>query len=85
MRDAQPRTLRRAADDHAERVRERLAERYATEVDLRTRLDLPTPPAGRPKRPTEPAGSVKGRMLVDYEQLLLEWDWAFNAYLVEGR
>jgi len=75
----------RYAGQELGRVRERLAERYATEVDLRTRLDLPTPPAGRPKRPTEPAGSVKGRMLVDYEQLLLEWDWAFNAYLVEGR
>lgn len=81
VRDADRRTRRREADDHAERVRERLAERYAAEIDLRTRLDLPRPPQGRPKRPSEPAGSVRGRLLADYDDLLLEWDWAFNGEL----
>ena len=81
VRAAARRTRRRAADDHAERVRERLAERYAAEIDRRTRLDLPVPPRGRPRRPTEPAGSVMGRVLADYEDLLLEWDWSFNGGL----
>jgi hypothetical protein len=81
VRAADRRTRRRAADDHAERVRERLAERYAAEVDLRRTLGLPVPPAGRPRRPSGPAGSVKGRLLADYEDLLLEWDWAFNGGL----
>jgi hypothetical protein len=81
VRAADRRTRRRAADDHAERVRERLAERYASEVDLRTRLDLPAPPRGRPRRPSQPAGSVKGQLLADYEELLLEWDWSFNGGL----
>jgi Probable Zinc-ribbon domain len=81
VRDADRRTRRRAADDHAARVRERLAERYAAEVDLRRTLGLPVPPVGRPKRPSEPRGSVKGRLLADYEELLLEWDWAFNGEL----
>jgi hypothetical protein len=85
VREADRRWRRRAASDHAAHVKERLAERYATEVDLRTRLGLPTPPAGRPKRPSPHAGSVKGRRLADYEDLMLEWAWDVNAELDPGR
>jgi hypothetical protein len=78
--EATRRWRRRAAADHADWVRERLAERYAAETDLRSRLGLPTPPSGRPKRPgqREPV-SVKGRRLTDYPDLLLEWAWDVNA------
>jgi hypothetical protein len=82
VREADQRWRRRAADDHAARVRERLAERYAAEADLRTRLGLPTPPRGRPKRPTvRGAASVRGRLLADYPDLLPEWAWDVNAEL----
>jgi len=82
VREADRRWRRRAADDHAIRVRERLAERYAAEADLRTRLGLAAPPAGRPRRPgTEPAGPVRGRRLVDYPDLLAEWAWDVNGDL----
>ena len=82
VREADRRWRRRAADDHAARVRERLAERYATEVDLRVLLGLPSPPAGRPKRPpTREAVSVRGRLLTDYPDLLDEWAWDVNADL----
>ncbi len=50
VREADRRWRRRAAGDHAAWLRERLAERYAAETDLRTRLGLPAPPSGRPKR-----------------------------------
>jgi len=76
------RTRRRAADDHASWARERLAELYAAEVSLRRQLGISAPPAGRPKRPSvRSAASVKGRFLRDFEDLLLEWDWAFNGQL----
>jgi hypothetical protein len=83
VREADRRWRRRAADDHAARVRERLAERYATEADLRTRLDLPTPPSGRPRRPhAHRAGdSVRGRRLSDYPELVAEWAWDVNGEL----
>ncbi|HEY8868651.1 MAG TPA: zinc-ribbon domain-containing protein [Candidatus Limnocylindrales bacterium] len=86
VRDAARRWRKRAAADHAGWVKERLAERYATETDLRTRLGLPTPPAGRPKR-TSPreAVSVRGRHLLDYPDLLLEWAWDVNADLDPAR
>jgi hypothetical protein len=80
VREADRRWRRRAASDHAARVRERLAERYAAESDLRVRLGLPSPPTGRPTRPIpRRSGSVRGRHLGDYPDLLLEWAWDINA------
>jgi hypothetical protein len=81
VREADRRWRRRAASDHAAWVRERLAERYATEVDLRTRLGLPSPPSGRSRRPSPHVGSVKGRRLTDYADLMAEWAWDVNADL----
>jgi hypothetical protein len=82
VREADRRWRRRAADDHAARVRERLAERYAAEADLRVRLDLPSPPSGRPRRPrADQAGSVRGRRLADYPELMAEWAWDVNGDL----
>ena len=85
VREADRRWRRRAVSDHAAWVKERLGERYAAEVDLRTRLGLPTPPSGRPRRPSPHAGSVKGRRLTDYEDLMLEWAWDVNADLDPAR
>ena len=81
VREADRRWRKRAADDHAARVKERLAERYAAEADLRDRLGLPTPPSGRPRRPHPRSGSVKGRRLVDYADLMAEWAWDVNGHL----
>ena len=79
VREADRGWRRRADRDHAARVRERLALRYEAEVDLRTRLGLPTPPAGRPKRMASHApGSVRGRRLAEYPDLLAEWAWDAN-------
>jgi hypothetical protein len=82
VREAGVRWRSEARADHAARVKERLAERYADEADLRTRFDLPTPPSGRPRR-SRPrrAGSVRGRRLGDYPDLLLEWAWDVNTDL----
>jgi hypothetical protein len=85
VREADRRWRRRAAADHAGWVKERLAERYATEVDLRTRLGLPIPPSGRPRRTSPHAGSVRGRRLADYPDLMLEWAWDVNAELDPAR
>ncbi len=86
VREADRRWRKRAADTHAAWVKERLAELYAAETDLRVRLGLPTPPAGRPKRPmTREAASVRGRRLTDYPDLVLEWAWDVNADLDPGR
>jgi hypothetical protein len=85
VREADRRWRRRARSDHVVRVKERLAERYAAEVDLRTRLGLPTPPSGRPRRPSPHAGSVKGRRLTDYADLMLEWAWDVDADLDPAR
>jgi hypothetical protein len=80
VRSASRRWRARATADHVVAVKERLAERYAAEVDLRARLALPMPPSGRPKRPTpRAAASVRGRTLADYPDLLLEWAWDVNA------
>ena len=83
VREATGRWRAQARSDHAARVKERLAERYAAEADLRTRLDLPTPPSGRPRRPrADRAGdSVRGRRLSDYPELLAEWAWDVNGDL----
>lgn len=79
---ADRRTKRRAADDHAVWVRERLVELYSAESDLRQRLGIAAPPKGRPKRPTtRQTGSVKGQFLRDFDDLLGEWDWDFNGDL----
>ena len=86
VREAARRWRRRAAADHAGAVKERLALRYATETDLRTRLGLPAPPTGRPKRPiVRAAASVRGQRLADYPDLLLEWAWEVNADLDPAR
>lgn len=67
-------------------MRERLAERYAGEADLRTRLGLPAPPSGRPKRSrAREAAPVRGLHLADYPDLLLEWAWEVNADLDPAR
>jgi hypothetical protein len=82
VREATGRWRAQARSDHAAKVKERLAERYAAEVDLRTRLDLPVPRAGRPERARPRlAVSVRGRRLADYPELLLEWAWDGNAGL----
>lgn len=82
MREADRRAKKRSADDHAAWVKERLAEHYAAETDLRVRLGLPAPPVGRPKRPIARAtASVRGRRLADFADLLLEWAWDVNAEL----
>lgn len=76
------RTRRREADEHAAWVKERLAERYAAEARLRDELRLPEPPRGRPTNPNaRPRTSVKGRLLGEFEDLLLEWDWDLNGDL----
>lgn len=86
VREAGRRWRRRATSDHAAWVKERLAERYAADVDLRTRLGLPAPPSGRPKRPTgRETASVRGHRLADYPDLLLEWAWEINADLDPAR
>lgn len=76
------RTKRREEDDRTAREKERLAETYAKESDLRKQIGIPTPPTGRPKNTTarQPA-SVKGRFLREFDDLLLEWDWDFNGDL----
>jgi hypothetical protein len=80
VRSASRRWRARATADHVVWVKERLAERYAAEVDLRARLGLPMPPSGRPKRPTpRGAASVRGRTLDDYPDLMLEWAWDVNG------
>jgi len=80
VREATARWRAQARSDHVARVTERLAGRYAAEVDLRTRLDLPVPPSGRPKRPAgRRSGSVRGLRLADYPDLLFEWAWDVNA------
>lgn len=84
--EADRRWRRRAASDHAAALKERLAERYAAETDLRTRLGLPAPPSGRPRRPTARAtAAVRGRRLGDYPDLLLEWAWEVNAEVDPAR
>jgi len=86
VREADRRWRRGAADDHAARLRERLAARYLAEVDLRTRLGLPAPPSGRPKRErSREAASVCGRRLADYPDLLAEWAWDTNGDLDPAR
>lgn len=85
VREADRRWRRRADDDHAARAKERLAERYADELDLRAGLDLPTPPAGRPRRTHPRSGSVRGLHLVDFPDLLAEWAWDANGDLDPAR
>jgi hypothetical protein len=76
------RTRRRAADDHAALVRERLEAAYARATNLRTQLGIAAPPRGRPKNPmARPPASVKGRFLREFDDLLLEWDWDGNGDL----
>ena len=73
---------RRAAAPPPARGPPRLAGRYAAETDLRRQLGLPAPPGGRPKRALErPIASLKGKVVADFEELLAEWDWTFNAEL----
>jgi hypothetical protein len=55
-------------------VRERLAERYAAELNLWTALGSPTPPSGGANRPIRlRAASVRGRTLAENPDLLLGW------------
>lgn len=81
--ESSERTKQRAEDDQLRRYRERLATRYEEENDLRAQYGVPKPPVGRPKRPNGPAvpTRLKGKMLRDFPDLLLEWDWVFNGDL----
>jgi hypothetical protein len=85
VREADRRWRRRSDDDHAGRLRERLAARHAAEVDLCERLGLPVPPSGRPRRPHPRTGSVRGHHLADHPDLLAEWAWDVNGDLDPGR
>ncbi len=82
VRDAERRTRRRKEDDHLERLRRRLAEVYAVQHDLRAQYGIPVPPSGRPRRPTDrQEGSVRGRVIADFPDLLAEWAWDHNGDL----
>lgn len=84
--EAERRARRRAADDHLGRLRERLARLYAVEHDLRRQYGIPSPPSGRPKRPAGRAtGSVRGKVVVDYPDLLAEWAYDINGDLDPAR
>ena len=86
LRAASRRWRARAEADHLIRVKERLAERYAAELDVRTVLGLPTPPSGRPRRSMpRAAASVRGRTLAEYPDLVLEWAWDVNVNLDPAR
>lgn len=82
VRESEERTLRRAADDHLRRLRGRLATIYAAESDRRTADDIPSPPRGRPRRTTDrTVGSVRGKVVADFPDLVAEWDWDVNGDL----
>ncbi len=82
VRDAERRTRRRAADDHVRWLRERLAAMYAVENDLRRQYGIPAPPHGRPRRPFDrSAGSVGGKVVADFPDLVAEWAWDLNGEL----
>jgi hypothetical protein len=85
VREADRRWRRRADDDAAARARERSAARYAAEIDLRERLGLPRPPTGRARRPSPHTGSVQGRHVADFAELLAEWAWDVNGGLDPSR
>lgn len=82
VRESEMGTRRRVEDDHLHRLRGRLAAIYAAENDRRSQDDIPSPPRGRPRRPTDrPMGSVSGRVVADFADLLAEWDWDVNGDL----
>ena len=85
VRESDLRTRRRAEDDHLRRLRARLTTLYTAETDARTEHGLPSPPRGRPKRPADRAvGSVSGKVVGDFPDLLAEWDWDVNGDLDPG-
>lgn len=85
VRESDLRTRRRAEDDHLRRLRARLTTLYAAETDARTEHGLPSPPRDRPKRPADRAvGSVRGKVVGDFPDLLAEWDWDVNGDLDPG-
>ena len=76
------RSRRRAADEHLEWARERKRRLYEEELDLRQLHGLPLPPKGRPKNPRPRVVTpTKGRLLHEFEDYLLEWDYGFNGDL----
>ncbi len=82
VRDSEERTRRRAEDDHARWLRERLAALYAVDHGVRTERAIPSPPRGRPKRPTDrDVSSVSGKVVTDFPDLMAEWDWDVNGDL----
>lgn len=82
VRESERRTRRRAEDDHLRWLRERLAAIYAAENDLRKQYGIPAPPHGRPRRPLDrPAGSVQGKVVADFADLVAEWAWDLNGDL----
>jgi len=82
VRESEEDTRQRVVDDHLHSLRGRLAAIYAAEHDLRRRDDIPSPPRGRPRRPTDrPMGSVRGKVVADFPDLLAEWDWDVNGDL----
>lgn len=76
VRDSEMCTRRRVEDDHLRWLRGRLATIYAAETDRRSEDDIPMPPRGRPKRPFDrDPGSVTGKVVADFPDLVAEWDW----------
>lgn len=83
--DAEGRTRQREEDDHRQRVKRRLAEIYARHNDLRAQYGIRTPPRGRPRRPrVHRVGSVPGKVVADFPDLVAEWAWDLNADLDPG-
>ena len=82
VRDSEQGTRQRVEDDHLHWLRGRLAAIYAAETDRRSEDDIPMPPRGRPKRPFDrDPGSVTGKVVADFPDLLAEWDWDVNGDL----
>lgn len=80
--EAERRRRRRAVDDHVRWLRQRLAAIYAAENDLRHQYGLPLPPRGRPRRAFDrTTGSVRGKVVADFADLMAEWAWDLNADL----
>jgi len=82
VHESEERTRRRATDDHLRWLRGRLAAIYAAEADLRRKDGLASPPRGRPRRSTDrTVGSVSGKVVADFPDLVAEWDWDVNGDL----
>lgn len=82
VREAERNTIERTRQDTLERHRRRLADHYEEANDLRRQFGIPIPPRGRPKRPSKfGGGSLRGKVVADVPELLVEWDWDVNLDL----